>query len=258
MRKLIRWVAAPALILSAIVICQAQSDDRPQNEIEIRGTYSIPSGDANFSTAGSSGTTIDFERDFDFKNELGFGVRYLRRSKNGKHKLGGDFAQTSWSRTRALTRSFTFLGETYVANLDTSADLKLTTFRGFYAYRWGNEKFRMGPRVDIGVVNTSLELTGTTNSGTRTKEGSINTFAATVGYDLDYDPTSMVNIFHNLGAIAFQGDHFFHTEGGIKVFVSRNFGVMGGYKAERYKVVDGDNFITIRRHGPFFGGVFRF
>ena len=253
------------LIFNALIViaqpfaAPAQSSsDKPKNEIEIRGTYAVPSGEANFSGTGASGSTIDFHRDFDFKNEFGFEVRYAYRSENGKHKIVADYDNTSWERNTTLSRSFTFRGETYVANANIDGDLKLQTFRAMYAYRWGNDKIRFGPMVDMGIIKTSLDLTGTTNNGTRTTDGSISKFAATVGYDLDYDPTPKVNLFHNLGAIAFQGEHLFHTEGGVKVYVTKNFGALGGYKAQRYRLEDGGNFLTIRQHGPFFGGVFRF
>jgi hypothetical protein len=224
----------------------------------VRGVVSVPSGEASFSSNGTTGTVISFDRDFDFRNELGFEARYTYRTDNGKHKFLGEYSQTSWERSNTLTRSFTFLGQTYVANLDTSADLRLSTFRAMYAYRWGNDKIRIGPMADMGVVSTKLELTGTTNNGTRTESGKITKFAATLGYDLDYDPTSNVNIFHNLGAIRFQGERLFHVEGGARIFVTRQFGFSGGYKALRYRVEKNDNFILVRTHGPFFGGVFRF
>jgi hypothetical protein len=233
-------------------------DTRPRNEIEVRGVVSVPSGEASFSSNGTTGTVISFDRDFDFRNELGFEARYTYRTDNGKHKFLGEYSQTSWERSNTLTRSFTFRGQTYVANLDTSADLRLSTFRAMYAYRWGNDKIRIGPMADMGVVSTKLELTGTTNNGTRTESGKITKFAATLGYDLDYDPTSNVNIFHNLGAIRFQGERLFHVEGGARIFVTRQFGFSGGYKALRYRVEKNDNFILVRTHGPFFGGVFRF
>ncbi len=112
--------------------------------------------------------------------------------------------------------------------------------------------------VDMGVISTSVKLTGTTNNGTRSTDGSISKFAATVGYDLEANPTSKLNLFHNLGAIAFQGEHLFHTEGGIKFFLSHHFGVVGGYRFSRYRLEDNDNFVLVRQHGPFFGGVARF
>ena len=231
---------------------------QPRNEIEVRGAFAIPSGEASFSSNGDEGTVIDFSRDFDLKTEFGFLVRFTHRTENGKHKLLGEYGQTKWNRTTSLSRSFTFLGQTYVANLDASADLRLRDFRVMYAYRWGDDKIRIGPMVDMGIVSTKLDLTGTTNNGTRSDSGKITKFAATIGYDLDYDPTPQVNIFHNLGAIAFQGERLFHTEGGVKFFVTRQFGVSAGYKALRYRVEKNDNFILVRAHGPFFGGVFRF
>jgi hypothetical protein len=246
-----------ALLLAAFTTVNAQNNQL-RNEIEVRGAFAIPSGEASFSSNGSTGTVISFDRDFDLKSELGFLVRYTHRTETGKHKFLGEFGQTRWNRTASLSRSFTFLGQTYVANLDTTSDLRLRDFRAMYAYRWGNEKFRFGPMVDMGIVSTRLELTGTTNNGTRSDSGKITKFAATLGYDLDYDPTPQLNIYHNLGAIAFQGERLFHTEGGLKFFVTRQFGVSVGYKALRYRIEKNDNFILIRAHGPFFGGVFRF
>jgi hypothetical protein len=245
------------LLVTCTMLC-AQSSDQLRNEIEVRGVVSIPSGETSFSTSGSSGTTISFGRDVSFRNELGFELRYQRKSTNNKHKFLVDYSATSWSRTRALSRSFTFLGETFIANLNTTSDLKLRVFRAMYAYRWGNEKIRFGPMGDMGVVSTRVSFSGTTNNGTRSAEGSISKFAATIGYDLDYDPIPHVSISHNLGWIVFRGEHLFHTEGGIKYFPVPHFGLSGGYRFERYKLNDDPNFITVKEHGPFFGGVVRF
>src|SRR5436305_3477423 len=146
MRKLLsNLLPTMIIVLTMVATGYSQSTDRPKNEIEIRGTYSIPSGEANFSGTSASGSTIDFARDFDFKNELGFQVRYAYRSENGKHKIVADYDNTSWERNTTLTRSFTFRGETYVANANIKGDLKLHTFRGMYAYRWGYDKVRFVP-----------------------------------------------------------------------------------------------------------------
>ncbi len=256
MRLLTRYVAATVVLLfMAAAIIKSQTSS---HEIEVRGVLSVPSGEASFSSSGASGSVISFSQDFDFRNELGFELRYTHRTAGGKHKLQAGYGQTTWNRNTTLSRSFTFRGETFEANLDASGDLRLSNFRAMYAYRWGNEKFRIGPMGDMGVVSTRLNISATTNNGTRSGSGSITKFAATVGYDLDYDPTPHINIFNNLGAIAFMGERLFHVEGGVRVFATRNFGFSGGYKAERYRVEDGPDFLLVRAHGPFFGGVLRF
>jgi len=255
----LRLMASMVILLAAVVFVKAQSAaGEPQNEVEVRGTFSIPSGEASFGSGGSSGSTISFSRDFDFSNEFGFEVRYQRKSANLKHKFLVDYADTGWERSTTLTRSFTFRGETYVANASLAGTLSLRQFRAMYAYRWGNEKLRFGPMVDAGVITTRLKLSGTTNNGARTGEGSITKFAATIGYDLDYDPNSKLNLFNNLGAIIFQGQRLFHVEGGAKYFPVRNFGLSGGYRFQRYKVTDDEDFLTVRSNGPFFGGIVRF
>jgi hypothetical protein len=234
------------------------STDRPRNEVEVSATFSVPSGNSRFSTTTSAGTTLDFGRDFDFKDEFGFNVRYMHKSANDKHKILLEYSHTDWSRTGTATRAFTFLGQTYVANATVSGDLNLGTIRGMYAYRWGNDKVRFGPMIDVEVITTKLAITGTTNSGTQSREGKLTRLGATIGYDLEYNPTPKVTFYNNLGGIAFQGEHLFHVEGGVKFFPATHFGVNAGYKLVRYKLVDNDNFITIRTHGPFFGGAFRF
>jgi hypothetical protein len=258
MQKMFRRLTIFVLVvLAAAATARAQSDGQ-QNEIEVRGVYSIPSGDASFSTTTTHGTDLSFGRDFDFRNQLGFELRYTRWSKNGRHKFFVDYGHTDWSRDTVLSRSIAFNGRIYIANANLTSDFKLSDFRAMYSYRWGNEKFRFGPMGDVGVVNTHLNVNGTTTSGTVDTEASTSTFSATVGYDLDYHPTPKIAISHNLGAIAFSGEHFFHTEGDVKYFFAHHYGVSGGYKAARYKIVDGDNFVSVRTHGPFFGGVFRF
>jgi len=257
MRFLTPYLAATVVLLFiAAAIVKSQTSER--HEIEVRGVLSIPSGDASFSANGVAGSEISFSRDFDFRNELGFELRYTHRAASGKHKLQAGYSQTTWNRNTTLSRSFTFRGETFDANLNASGDLRLSTFRAMYAYRWGNEKLRIGPMGDMGVVSTRLNISATTNNGTRSGSGSITKFAATVGYDLDYDPTPRINIFNNLGAIAFMGERLFHVEGGMRLFATRNFGFSGGYKFERYRVENEPDFLKISAHGPFFAGVFRF
>ena len=259
-RGLARLLAVETCIVLALVAtAHAQSStDQPRNEIEVRGTFSIPSGEASFSTSGSAGSILSFERDFDFQNEFGYALRYARRSESDKHKFLAEYTATSWDRSTTLSRSFTFRGETYEANLNATADLKLRTFRAMYAYRWGNDKIRVGPMVDIGVINTRLDISGTTTNGARSGEGSFSKFAATVGYDLDYYPASNVTIYNNLGGIAFLGDRLFRVEGGVKYFPVRHVGLSGGYRYQYVKLTDEADFLKVKINGPFFGGIFRF
>jgi len=243
----------------AFITAHAQSGTAaPRNEIEVRGTVGIPSGEANFSGTTDSSQTIDFSRDFDFDNKLGYDLRFIHRSENQKHKFMVEYARDNWDQERTLMRTFTFRGQTFVANAAAEMDVRVRSFLARYAYRWGNEKVRFGPMGNMGVISTSAELTSTTNNATRSAEGKITKFAATLGYDLEATPTENVMIFHSLGAIAFQGEHLFHTEGGVKYYPSRHLGVVGGYRFQRYRVEKDNDFIKIRAHGPFFGGVFRF
>ncbi len=91
----LRLMQSMVILLAAVVLVEAQSaTDEPQNEVEVRGTFSIPSGEANFASGANSDSTISFSRDFDFSNEFGFEIRYQRKSANRKHKFLLDYADT--------------------------------------------------------------------------------------------------------------------------------------------------------------------
>jgi opacity protein-like surface antigen len=258
MQKFANYILVIITVMTVAATAFAQSD-KPKNEIEIRATVAVPSGEANFSGTNDPGSTIDFNRDFQFSNEWGFDIKYAYRTEDGKHKFVAEYSNTDWDRTRIISRTFTFGGQTYVAGAAIEGNLRQSLWRGMYAYRWGNDKVRIGPMIDLGVIPTRLDITGTTLSGdTRKSEGSITKFAATIGYDLDYDPTSKISIFNNLGGIAFHHDRLFHAEGGLKYYASQHFGVVGGYKYQRYRWVNDNNFLRISSHGPFVGGVIRF
>src|SRR5687768_7856315 len=93
------------MLILATALCAQPSGFEPKNEIEARGVYSIPSGEANFSTTGNQDSTVSFDRDFDFRNELGFELRYTHRTASGKHKFLTEYTDTRWNRTTTLSRS---------------------------------------------------------------------------------------------------------------------------------------------------------
>src|SRR6185295_6631546 len=118
MQRILHFTAASVVVLLiAAANVTSQTPERPENEIEVRGVLSVPSGEASFSSNGASGSVISFSNDFDFRNELGFELRFTHRTASGKHKFQAGYVQTTWNRERALSRSFTFRGETFTANL---------------------------------------------------------------------------------------------------------------------------------------------
>src|SRR5436190_72714 len=149
-------IAVTAVLFAAFGAAYAQSSDVPRNEIEVRGSLTVPTGNANFSGTTNSNNTIDFKRDFDFDNKLGFEVKFIHRTENQKHKFLVSYGRDNWDQQRTLTRSFTFRGETYVANASADLGITLRKFRAGYAYRWGNEKIRFGPAGDLGFITTSV------------------------------------------------------------------------------------------------------
>ncbi|MFL6230360.1 MAG: hypothetical protein ACJ741_16430, partial [Pyrinomonadaceae bacterium] len=121
MRKFHFGMVIGALILMAAGARVSAQTAAPKNEIEVNGIYAIPGGAASFSGTTAAGTAISFDNDFDFKNKLGFGLRYIYRSENGKHKIILNYARTSSDNTRALSRTIIFRDQIYTANLNTRA-----------------------------------------------------------------------------------------------------------------------------------------
>lgn len=232
--------------------------DQPKSEIEVRGTYLTLDGEASFSTPQIAGTTFSFSKDFSLPERLGVDLRYTYRSKSGKHKVLFDYSRANFDATRTLTRTIVFQGQAFPVNLAVRAEYTLNDFRAMYAYRWGNRKIRFGPMVDVGFVKSTVGLSASLNNSSVAREGNTTKPALAVGYDLDYYPTSKVNIFHTLGGFAAGGDQIFRTEGGIRYYPVRHFGVSGGYAFKHYKTTDDPNFVLVKPHGPFFGGVIRF
>ncbi|MEO8573683.1 MAG: hypothetical protein ABI481_06910 [Pyrinomonadaceae bacterium] len=218
----------------------------------------MPGGEANFSTTTAAGTTVAFDDDFDLKSKWGFGVRYTFRSPNGKHKLWATYARTSASNTRTLSRTFVFLGQTYPVNLDTRSDTSLGIFLASYAYRWGSKKIRIGPMAQVGWATARVELAAVTNTTIADRSGSISALAGTVGYDMDINPSDKFNIFNNVGFMALGKQRFIRGELGLRYYITRNFGVSGGYQFGKYKLTNNDNYIQANESGPFVGGLVRF
>lgn len=238
---------------------QTNDDDTPRSEVEIRGSYLDLTGDARFSTSAVPGTTISIEDDFNLPDRLGLDLRYTYRTGNGKHKFMVNYLRADFEATATLRRTIVFQGQVYPVNLEVEGNYQLDDFRVLYSYRWGSEKLRIGPMVDIGVVRSKVKVAGTINGIPVDREGETIKPSFTVGYDIDYDPTPRFNIFHRLGGIAAGGDRLFRTEVGIKFFPVRNFGITGGYSHNYYKSTEeNDNFVAVRPQGPFFGGVIRF
>lgn len=260
MRKIrFNLITCAAILIVAAHALHAQTvSDEPRNEIEVRGPYLSLSGETRFSTPQVAGTIISFSEDFDVPGSFDVDLSYTYRSRSDKHKVAVNYSRGSFEATRTLTRTIVFQGQTYPVNLAVRANLKLDDFRVMYAYRWGNEKIRVGPMVDAGFVKTRVGLDASLNNSSIAREGDTTKPALTVGYDLDYHPSPKVNIFHTLGGIAAGGDRLFRAEAGVKYFPVRNFGLSGGYAYAYYKETEDDNFVLFKPRGPFFGAVIRF
>src|SRR4051812_9307480 len=201
MRRSLFGLIIGVSILAAAGVPSSAQTTAPKNEVELNGIYTIPGGEVNFSGTTAAGSTISFENDFGLGNKLGFGLRYIHRAESGKHKFMLNYARTASSNTRALSRTLVFRDRTYTANLDTRAEESLGVFLATYAYRWGNQKVRVGPMAQLGFATARVDLNAVTNTADAERSGSITKLVGTVGYDMDIHPTNRINIYNNVGEI---------------------------------------------------------
>src|SRR5262252_2022469 len=65
MNKVASYILAIIIVLTVSAVAFAQAD-KPKNEIEVRATVAVPSGEANFSGTSAAGSTIDFNKDMQY------------------------------------------------------------------------------------------------------------------------------------------------------------------------------------------------
>jgi len=245
------------VLLTTAIMAQAQTAT-PKNEVEITGSYVFQSGTLKFSTTTAPGTVISLKDDLDLKSKLGYGLRYTYRSENGKHKMWATYSRTSEDGTKTLSRTLTFLGQTYTANLAVRSERSLGMFLASYAYRWGNKKVRIGPMAQVGWSTTRVAIAAVSNSAIAAREGSTSAVAGSFGYDMDINPSEKVNIYNNVGIAVLFGERFVRGEVGVRYYLTRSFGLTGGFKFGTYKVLKDDNYVQADQNGPVFGGLIRF
>lgn len=251
-------IFAVMIPLTTAIIAQAQTAVTPKNEVEVTGSYLFESGSLRFSTATDPGTVISLKNDLDLKNKVGYGLRYTYRSENGKHKIWATYSHTSANNTKTLARTVVFLGQTYTANLAVRAEHSLGMFLASYAYRWGTKKVRIGPMAQLGWSTTRVALTAESNNAIAAKKGSVSAVAGAFGYDMDINPSTKINIYNNVGIAVLSGERFARGEVGLRYSITRTFGLTGGFKFGKYKVLKDDNYVQASQNGPVFGAFFRF
>ncbi len=257
-KKYFGIIFAVLIPLTTAIMAQAQTAATPKNEVEVTGNYVFQSGSLRFSTATIPGTVVSLKDDVALKNNVGYGLRYTYRSENGKHKIWAAYSHTSGNNTTTLARTFVFLGQTYTANLAVHAEHSLGMFLASYAYRWGNKKVRIGPMAQLGWSTTRVALAAVSNNAISAKEGSVSALAGAFGYDMEINPSAKINIYNNVGFAVLSGERFARGEAGLRYSITKAFGLTGGFKFGKYKVLKNDNYIQASQNGPVFGAFFRF
>jgi hypothetical protein len=191
-------------------------------------------------------------------------------------KFWVEYGQINRSRTQDLSRTLILGGRLYLRGSTMRTELQTKQFELGYAPRWGNSKFRIGPSFIYERLNVDFSLTDLTPGAPPPIKQAVkvpnNVFL--VGFDFDYTPIKLFDIYGHAGAVPCCGGgwHVFESEFGTKYYFARNFSIMGGvrYSYLRYdfelpgisvgNVTVGPfpGSLKFPGVGPFIGGSWRF
>jgi|GEM_PF-2477984 hypothetical protein len=95
---------------------------------------------------------------------------------------------------------------------------------------------------------------GTQHGGSSTGEANFsgtNDAGSTLDFNRDFD-------FGNRWGFELRYTYRSENKKPNRFYPSHHFGVVGGYRYQRYRWVNDDSFLRISNQGPFFGGLYRF
>jgi len=203
-----------------------------------------------------------FGPDIHLKSDLGIdkdkipGVRLEYRSTGGSSHFV-DFFTIKQSGDKVVNRTIDFKGQTYTVGTRVQSDLKTKNLRYGYAYRFGSDKFRIGP----GVVVSAVFLDGTLAAPalSRTSKGDIQLPMPLVGLSFFSTPHERVSFSGNFGGIKL-GQYGSGTDGEIqgRVYPHKNVSFGVGYRSLRYAPEVDNKSAVLRFKGAFFSAGVRF
>ena len=198
---------------------QVPSVAPPQFELEGLAQWRNITGDGAITTANFGSISL--------MNDLGIGrlhagplVRFIWTPRfkmlRATSKVWVEYGQIDRIRTHNLTETITFAGNTYIVNSTLKTELKTRQFEAGYTYRWGNDKFRVGPsftyeRLDVDFVLTEV---GAHLPQTLRAEVDVPNNVYLIGGDFDYTQIRHIDIEGHFGFVPCCGGgwHVFESE----------------------------------------------
>jgi hypothetical protein len=151
-----------------------------------------------------------------------------------KSRVWVEWEQLDRSNTRSISGSFTFNGVTYVVGTALKTELNTNLFSAGYSPQWGNEKFRIGPEVVFQRLTVNFKLTNLAPGAPPpiTQDVDVPNFMAIIGLNFDYKPVQQLDVYGRSGWIPCCGGgwHGNQTEFGVKYYIRRNIGIIGGIR----------------------------
>jgi hypothetical protein len=151
-----------------------------------------------------------------------------------KSRVWVEWEQLDRSNTRAVSAMFTFDGVTYAVNTALRTELNTNLFSAGYSPQWGSDKFRIGPEFVFQHLAVDVKLTNLTPGAPPpiTQEVNVPNFMAIIGVNFDYKPVQQFDVYGRSGWIPCCGGgwHGNQTEFGVKYYIRRNIGIIGGIR----------------------------
>jgi hypothetical protein len=228
-----------------------------QRAVELEARYWFADSNHRIDLKKSGiGSEIRLKEDLGVKDEKIPGFRLDYRGKGGSSVLF-DFFQIEQKGDQNVTRTVSYNGQTYSVGTRVTSALKSRNVRLGYAYRFGNEKFRMGPAI----VGTGVWLKGALAAPAinTSSSGDISLGFPVVGLSFYAAPDKHVSISGNFGGIKV-GSHGSATDGEIQLKVypgkAGSFGV--GFRSLRYGPKNNPDSAVLRFQGAFVSAGVRF
>lgn len=168
------------LTLAALPLTAENSNDKDNYRFRINGNWWLDYPTGHFGLQ-SGNNYFDLKKDFGFNSNSTFTGRFDWRFAH-KHHFLLDVSPASMSRSRTLTRTIDFEGETYDIGTQVKAQLKTLSFMPGYQYDFIRaDGGYLGLEADFDLIDTETSLSSEASvNGEQAAKSSSSTFFAPI------------------------------------------------------------------------------
>lgn len=244
---MIRNVAVIAVFLVVVL-----GGSRAWAIVDVEGRYWFTdlNATAKVSSAGVTGTDIDFADDLGIDDKKGFFDGRITLEL-GKHRIRYGYAPLKWSGSRTLSSSVTFNGQTYSASAGVDTDLKLDYHRLAYEYDFIDTlDNRLGVIVEAKYFSGDARLAAS-SLGLDEKE-TLRAPIPTIGVAGQVGLPFLLSVGAEVTGITLgKKAYLYDAEAGVNIKPAPFVVISGGYRIFRLHVEDSDNKGDFTLKGPY-------